>query len=130
MLTYQINTIASAPEKSRPVLEQLRTGFWPYSQSRRCNFKFTEVRHERGKSQLELSLDTGISQRHLSFVESGRSAPSRKLPGSHAFRLDMLQPRHYSDRVTPMNTRPSLNRSSSYSSLVGSIPSSCFCCCL
>jgi transcriptional regulator with XRE-family HTH domain len=34
-------------------------------------------RHERGKSQLDLSLDTGISQRHLSFVESGRSAPSR-----------------------------------------------------
>jgi transcriptional regulator with XRE-family HTH domain len=34
-------------------------------------------RHERGKSQLDLSLDTGISQRHLSFVESGRSNPSR-----------------------------------------------------
>jgi transcriptional regulator with XRE-family HTH domain len=34
-------------------------------------------RHERGKSQLNLSLDTGISQRHLSFVESGRSSPSR-----------------------------------------------------
>src|SRR5246500_4100131 len=34
-------------------------------------------RQERGKSQLALSLDTGISQRHLSFVESGRSAPSR-----------------------------------------------------
>ena len=34
-------------------------------------------RRQRGKSQLELSLDTGISQRHLSFVESGRSAPSR-----------------------------------------------------
>ena len=34
-------------------------------------------RRERGKSQLDLSLDTGISQRHLSFVESGRSAPSR-----------------------------------------------------
>ena len=34
-------------------------------------------RHERGKSQLDLSMDTGISQRHLSFVESGRSAPSR-----------------------------------------------------
>src|ERR1700680_2761541 len=31
----------------------------------------------RGKSQLDLSMDTGISQRHLSFVESGRSAPSR-----------------------------------------------------
>ncbi|MBO0798580.1 MAG: helix-turn-helix transcriptional regulator [Blastocatellia bacterium] len=36
-------------------------------------------RQERGKSQLDLSLDTGISQRHLSFVESGRSAPSRDL---------------------------------------------------
>src|ERR1700759_3550236 len=34
-------------------------------------------RQERGISQLELSMDTGISQRHLSFVESGRSAPSR-----------------------------------------------------
>ena len=34
-------------------------------------------RQERGKSQLDVSLDTGISQRHLSFVESGRSAPSR-----------------------------------------------------
>ncbi|HTF70595.1 MAG TPA: helix-turn-helix transcriptional regulator [Edaphobacter sp.] len=34
-------------------------------------------RQERGKSQLDLSLDTGFSQRHLSFVESGRSIPSR-----------------------------------------------------
>lgn len=34
-------------------------------------------RQERGKSQLALSMDTGISQRHLSFVESGRSTPSR-----------------------------------------------------
>jgi transcriptional regulator with XRE-family HTH domain len=36
-------------------------------------------RQERGKSQLDLSMDTGISQRHLSFVESGRSRPSRDL---------------------------------------------------
>ena len=34
-------------------------------------------RQERGRSQLDLSMDTGISQRHLSFVESGRSVPSR-----------------------------------------------------
>ena len=34
-------------------------------------------RQERGKSQLDLSMDTGISQHHLSFVESGRSSPSR-----------------------------------------------------
>jgi transcriptional regulator with XRE-family HTH domain len=36
-------------------------------------------RQQRGKSQLDLSLDTGISQRHISFVESGRSVPSREL---------------------------------------------------
>jgi transcriptional regulator with XRE-family HTH domain len=31
----------------------------------------------RGKSQLDLSLDTGVSQKQISFVESGRSVPSR-----------------------------------------------------
>jgi transcriptional regulator with XRE-family HTH domain len=36
-------------------------------------------RQQRGKSQLDVSVDTGISQRHLSFVESGRSVPSREL---------------------------------------------------
>ena len=33
-------------------------------------------RRQRGKSQLDLPLDTGISLRHLSFVESGPSTPS------------------------------------------------------
>ncbi len=32
----------------------------------------------RGTSQLGLALDVGISQRHLSFIESGRSAPGRQ----------------------------------------------------
>lgn len=36
-------------------------------------------RDKRGLSQLDLSLDMGVSQRHLSFIESGRSAPSRAL---------------------------------------------------
>ncbi len=35
-------------------------------------------RQQRGKSQLDLSLDAGVSQRHISFVESGRSVPSRE----------------------------------------------------
>lgn len=42
-------------------------------------------RRQRGKSQLEVSLDAGISQRHISFIESGRSIPSR-----HAL-LDLAQ---------------------------------------
>jgi len=46
-------------------------------------------RHERGKSQLDLSLDTGISQRHLSFVESGRSVPSRDLLSIVSEKLDI-----------------------------------------
>lgn len=36
-------------------------------------------RARRGLSQLALSADAGISQKHLSFVESGRSAPSRDM---------------------------------------------------
>jgi transcriptional regulator with XRE-family HTH domain len=32
----------------------------------------------RGKTQLDLSFDAGVSQKHISFVESGRSVPSRQ----------------------------------------------------
>jgi len=46
-------------------------------------------RRQRGKSQLDLSLDAGISQRHISFVESGRSVPSRELLLSLAKTLDV-----------------------------------------
>jgi len=34
-------------------------------------------REVRNKSQIALSLDAGVSQRHLSFIEIGRSSPSR-----------------------------------------------------
>ncbi len=33
----------------------------------------------RGRSQFDLSLDAGVSQKHISFVESGRSLPSRQM---------------------------------------------------
>lgn len=46
-------------------------------------------RHQRGKSQLDLSLDAGISQRHLSFVESGRSTPSKELLLTVSEKLDI-----------------------------------------
>jgi transcriptional regulator with XRE-family HTH domain len=46
-------------------------------------------RQRRGKSQLDLSLDSGISQRHISFVESGRSIPSRELLLSLSRTLDI-----------------------------------------
>lgn len=37
-----------------------------------------QSRTERGLSQLALSLSSGLSQRHISFLESGRSAPTRQ----------------------------------------------------
>ncbi len=36
-------------------------------------------RDVRGKSQLDLAFDAGVSQKHISFVESGRSQPSRQM---------------------------------------------------
>src|SRR5690242_5933002 len=38
-----------------------------------------EWRAARGKSQLALALDAGVSPRHLSFIETGRSSPSREM---------------------------------------------------
>ncbi|NJK44159.1 MAG: helix-turn-helix transcriptional regulator [Pleurocapsa sp. SU_196_0] len=46
-------------------------------------------RRARGQSQLELSLSAGVSQRHLSFIESGRSQPSRQMVLNLAQALNM-----------------------------------------
>lgn len=46
-------------------------------------------RGHRRLSQLDLALDAGISARHLSFVETGRSRPSRELLLALAERLHM-----------------------------------------
>jgi transcriptional regulator with XRE-family HTH domain len=43
----------------------------------------------RGKTQLDLSFDAGVSQRHISFVESGRSIPSRQMLIDLAQALDV-----------------------------------------
>jgi transcriptional regulator with XRE-family HTH domain len=43
----------------------------------------------RGRSQLDLSLDTGISQKQISFVESGRSVPGRQTLMTIAQALDI-----------------------------------------
>jgi transcriptional regulator with XRE-family HTH domain len=46
-------------------------------------------RTRRGLSQLELSLDANVSTKHLSFVETGRSRPSRQLLVHLAQHLDL-----------------------------------------
>ena len=50
----------------------------PSRQARELGELLRYWRDARGKSQLHLSLDSGLSQRHLSFIESGRSTPSRQ----------------------------------------------------
>jgi transcriptional regulator with XRE-family HTH domain len=46
-------------------------------------------RTRRRLSQLDLALDTGVSPRHLSFIETGRSRPSPQLLTTLAERLQM-----------------------------------------
>src|SRR3546814_7794872 len=46
-------------------------------------------RHRRRLSQLDRALAAEVSQRHLSFVESGRAAPSRDLVLRLAEQLDI-----------------------------------------
>ena len=48
-----------------------------------------EWRQRRRLSQLELSLDAEISTRHLSFLETGRSQPSREMVLRLAEQLDV-----------------------------------------
>jgi transcriptional regulator with XRE-family HTH domain len=46
-------------------------------------------RRNRRMSQLDLSSATGVTTRHISFVETGRSAPSRQMLDTLAAALDM-----------------------------------------
>src|SRR5215467_16251956 len=48
-----------------------------------------EWRQRRHRSQLDLAVDAEISARHLSFVETGRAAPSREMVLKLAERLDV-----------------------------------------
>lgn len=46
-------------------------------------------RERRRLSQLQLALDAGVSARHLSFIETGRSRPSREMVLQLAAQLDV-----------------------------------------
>jgi transcriptional regulator with XRE-family HTH domain len=48
-----------------------------------------EWRARRGMSQLDLSVEAGVSSRHLSFVETGRAMPSREMVVLLARTLDV-----------------------------------------
>src|SRR5262245_52507834 len=46
-------------------------------------------RRIRTKSQLDLAYDAGVSPRHVSFIETGRSSPSREMVLTLATALDI-----------------------------------------
>src|SRR4051794_29759782 len=56
---------------------------------RRAGALLRDWRERRRLSQLDLALDAGVSARHLSFVETGRSRPSSRLLLALAERLDV-----------------------------------------
>lgn len=69
------------------------------------------ARHQRGWSQLELSHRLGVSQRHVSFVEVGRSQASRALLGAW---LDVLD--------VPLATRNLVLTQAGYAPAYGEAP--------
>lgn len=48
-----------------------------------------EWRHQRSRSQLDLAYEVGVSPKHLSFVETGRSRPSPELIEALGIHLDI-----------------------------------------
>jgi transcriptional regulator with XRE-family HTH domain len=59
------------------------------STARTAGDHIREWRNRRRLSQLDFALDVGISQKHLSFIESGRSTPSREMVLRLAEHLDV-----------------------------------------
>jgi transcriptional regulator with XRE-family HTH domain len=79
-------------------------------------------REVRNKSQIALSLDAGVSQRHLSFIEIGRSSPSLATLLVIADALDVP----FRDCRTPVSRDSCIALTSSENGLVMSHPPS-FC---
>ena len=68
-------------------------------------------RQRRRRSQLDLALDAEVSQRHLSFVESGRASPSREVVVRLAEQLDV-----------PLRARNALLLAAGYAPLYAECP--------
>jgi len=68
-------------------------------------------RTSRGKSQLALAVEAGISTRHLSFLETGRSSPSREMVLTLAESLEL-----------PLRDRNSLLQAAGYAAVFRETP--------
>src|SRR3954470_20089912 len=68
-------------------------------------------RSARGKSQLTLASEAGVSTRHLSFLETGRAAPSREMVLTLAEHLEV-----------PLRERNSLLEAAGYAAVYRETP--------
>ena len=71
-------------------------------------FLLRQWRVTRGKSQLALATDAGVSTRHLSFLETGRAQPSREMVQLLTAMLDV-----------PLHERNALLLAAGYAPLYG-----------
>jgi transcriptional regulator with XRE-family HTH domain len=86
MLPITCRVIAARHEAIySPFMSALHTAGYPVNVGERLRF----WRRQRGLSQLQLSLVSAISTRHLSFVETGRAKPSREMVMHLAEQLDV-----------------------------------------
>ena len=65
-----------------------------------------EWRERRGLSQLDLALAAEVSQRHVSFLETGKSKPSREMVG-HIARVLRVPPREHNALLLAAGFAPS-----------------------
>jgi transcriptional regulator with XRE-family HTH domain len=74
-LTCQVIELVRAPGRLGPMRTSTQSASKPGSE---LGALLRHWRDARRRSQFDLSIDTGVSQRHISFIESGRSAPGRQ----------------------------------------------------
>ena len=77
------------PAITSEIIDMLRRGIKVGRVKSEFGSILSEWRSIRHASQLRLALATGVSQRHISFVESGRAQPSRELILKLAAGLDI-----------------------------------------
>jgi transcriptional regulator with XRE-family HTH domain len=75
VLTFQVIELMPAPGRLGLMRTSIQSASKPGSE---LGALLRHWRDARRRSQFDLSIDTGVSQRHISFIESGRSAPGRQ----------------------------------------------------
>ena len=91
-MTVSMTSQVMAPHRARPyhpAMDTVTFSSAPRAAAPQFGDHLREWRQRRRMSQLDLAQEAEISTRHLSFVETGRAAPSREMVLRLAERLDV-----------------------------------------